>query len=177
MRPSAGPRRYSRLCVAAAALTPELALDYLAELSTAVRAAVLLAPDGSIAAVRPDEESLGEVLRAAAGELLATGEQAGSAADGGPLNRVAELEVTVLAGSVFVVRRGGWTAGVVAAREALSSLMRYDLAMILDALAPGDEDGARATSSAATMSPARPVEHASAATAERSGRTGGTDPT
>lgn len=159
--------------MASAALTPELALDYLAELSTDVRAAVLLAPDGSIAAVRPDEESLGAPLRAAVGDLLATVEQARSEASEGEGNRVAELEVTAPAGSVFVVRRGGWTVAVVAEREALSSLMRYDLAMVLDELGWGAEDGEEASSRPGTTHRARPAEDTSTRIGTPGGPTGG----
>ena len=110
--------------MASPALTPSLALRYLGELSTDVRAAVLVDPDGALAASEPDDGALGEPLRELVDELL---ESADRAVTGG----VGEVEVATPAGTVFVVRRGGYTLAVAASRFALSSLMRYDLHRIL----------------------------------------------
>jgi len=117
--------------VASAALTPELALRYLAEFSTDVRAAMLLGADGSVAASDPDDPEAREALRDGLAMLI-------EAADLRPgTDPVAEIEVMMPAGSLFVVRRGGWVLAAVAGRYALSSLMRYDLNRVLGDLAEG----------------------------------------
>jgi predicted regulator of Ras-like GTPase activity (Roadblock/LC7/MglB family) len=110
--------------VAGAALTPELALGLLSELSTDVRVATVLAPDGSTAATDPHDRELGEALRAEVVAMLSAADRAGD-------ETVGELEVTVPEGAVFVSRLGGWTLAVVTGRWVLSSLMRYDLRRVL----------------------------------------------
>jgi hypothetical protein len=108
-------------------LTPELALRYLDELSTDIRAAVLVDSGGALAAA--SEDAPGERLRELTLELL---EQADAAAPfDGP---VAQLEATTATGSVFAVRADGWTIGVVTGRYALPSLMFYDLRSVLSDL-------------------------------------------
>ena len=107
------------------ARTPDLALTYLGELSTDIRAAVLLDDRGRLAAARPEApaaraEAMGELAR----ELLARADEAA----GEP---VAEVEATTADGAVFGVRGDGWALAVVAERPALSSLMRYDLRHVL----------------------------------------------
>ena len=116
--------------MASPALTPELALRRLGELSDALRAAVLLDGDGSVAAVEPDEDDLGERLRELTLALLETAGRAG----GEP---PVEVEVAASAGTVYVVRTDRSTAAAVAGRLSLSSLVRYDLRRLL-----ADLDGA-----------------------------------
>jgi hypothetical protein len=106
--------------VGSPAPTPTLALERLGELSTDLRAAVILDATRSLAAYDPDDAELGEHLRELTVEML----ERAQGADG---EGAAELEVSTPAGSVFVVAAGGWSAAVVAARFTLSSLMRYDL--------------------------------------------------
>jgi predicted regulator of Ras-like GTPase activity (Roadblock/LC7/MglB family) len=115
-------------------LTPELALRYLDELSTDIRAAVLLDSAGSVAAAHaaqgdPPAERLGEM----AGHLF---EHAGRAADAAHAfeGEVAQVEITTQDGAVFAVRAEGWTIAVVAGRFALPSLMFYDLRAVLSDL-------------------------------------------
>ena len=55
--------------MAGPALTPELALDYLAELSTDIRAGVLLDGDGSLAASWDGDDARGERVRELLDEL------------------------------------------------------------------------------------------------------------
>ena len=111
------------------ALTPDLALAYLGELSTDIRAAVLLDDRGRLAAARPDADApQAEALAELALELVARADEA----EGEP---VAEVEATTAEGAVFCVRGRAWTLAVVAERMALSSLMRYDLRHVLDDLA------------------------------------------
>jgi predicted regulator of Ras-like GTPase activity (Roadblock/LC7/MglB family) len=112
--------------VAAPALTPPLALRYLGELSTDIRAGVLLSADGSVASASPagaDGERLGELAR----ELF----ERADAADGEP---VAQVEVSTGDGAVYATRDGDWTIAVVTGRFALPSLMFYDLRTVLSAL-------------------------------------------
>ena len=101
------------------ALTPDLALDYLGELSTDIRAAVIVDSRGDIAAVTGDDRERGEKMRTLALELLDAG---ASAADGSD-----QVEVVTGEGSVFAVRGDAWTVAVVAGRQPLASLMFYDL--------------------------------------------------
>ncbi|HEX6460734.1 MAG TPA: hypothetical protein VF032_17585 [Thermoleophilaceae bacterium] len=115
-------------------LTPELALRYLDELSTDIRAAVLLDSAGRVAAAHSPE---GDVPAAPLGQLAARlFERADEAADGlhGFEGQVAQIEATTADGAVFGVRAEGWTIAVVAGRLALPSLMFYDLRAVLSDL-------------------------------------------
>jgi hypothetical protein len=97
-------------------LTPQLALDYLRELSADIRAGVVLDPKGALLA---GSESLAEPARdlfTAAGEA-------------------AELHVTTADGDVFAARDDKHAIAVVCGRFALPSLIRYDLRLVLGDLA------------------------------------------
>lgn len=100
-------------------LTPELALDYIGELSTDIRAAVVLDRDGRLAAGTPD---VGERLREPVVELMKAAAPA------------RQVEVKVAGGAVFAVHGEDWTVAAVTRRSALSSLMFYDLRSALAAL-------------------------------------------
>ena len=117
-------------------LTPELALAYLGELSTDIRAAAVLGSDGSVAAQTGFDEGDPDAVRALVGDLF---DHAALAAGEGP--GTDQLEVSLPEGVVFAVRDGGWTLAVVAGRFALSSLMFFDLRMVLRDL---DGDGGTA---------------------------------
>jgi predicted regulator of Ras-like GTPase activity (Roadblock/LC7/MglB family) len=106
-----------------AALTPELALQYLGELSTDIKASVVVAADGRTAAAsRPGEA--GDELRRLTLELL---ERADAADDG----EVSHVEVSTGDGAVYALRNPSWTVAVVTGRFALPSLMFYDLRTVL----------------------------------------------
>lgn len=111
------------------ALTPDLALAYLGELSTDIRAAALLDDDGRLAAHTGVDAAESERFRELVGDLF---DQAAQAAPGDAPD---QLEVALPEGSVFAVRERGYTAAVVTGRYALSSLMFYDLRMVLADLA------------------------------------------
>jgi hypothetical protein len=114
--------------VSAPALTPELALQYLGELSTDIKASVVVSADGRTAASsRPGEP--GDQLRDLTQQLWANAD----AADDGV---VTQVEVSTGTGAVYSVRDERWTIGVVTGRFALSSLMFYDLRSVL-----GDLEG------------------------------------
>ena len=112
------------------ALTPELALRQLGELSGDVRAAVLLDASGELAASEPEDGGVADDLRELLLELLETAD----AADG---EAVTEIEVAGPAGAVFVARARNFTLAVVTNRFVLSSLIRYDLRRVLADLDPG----------------------------------------
>jgi hypothetical protein len=115
-------------------LTPELALRYLDELSTDIRAAVLLDDTGQVAAASaPSDDRPAAKLGELAGRLFEHADKASESAHAfqGP---VTQLEVTVADGAVFAVRAEGWTIAVVAGRFALPSLMFYDLNAVLSDL-------------------------------------------
>ena len=109
------------------ALTPELALDYLGELSTDITAAVVVNSQGDVAAVTGDDEERGEKMRTLALELLDAAAESG-------VEGVDQVEVVTAAGSVFAVRGDSWTVAVVAGRQPLASLMFYDLRNVVKEL-------------------------------------------
>lgn len=115
-------------------LTPELALRYLDELSTDIRAAVLLDSQDRLAAAHPPDADLPhDKLAEQARLLFERAEEAASTlhAFQGP---VTQVEATTADGAVFAVRAEGWTIAVVAGRFALPSLMFYDLRAVLSDL-------------------------------------------
>lgn len=112
--------------VAAPALTPDLALQYLGEMSTDIKASVLVSGDGRAAATSQPGEA-GDKLRDLTRELF----ERAAAADDQP---VSQVEVATGTGSVFAVRDERWTVAVVTGRFALSSLMFYDLRAVLSDL-------------------------------------------
>ena len=115
-------------------LTPELALRYLDELSTDIRAAVLLDSGGRVAAAHAAQgEPPAERLSKLAGELFQHADRAAEAAPAFE-GEVAQAEITTNDGAVFAVRAEGWTIVVVAGRFALPSLMFYDLRAVLSDL-------------------------------------------
>lgn len=112
--------------VAAPALTPDLVLPYLTELSTDIRAGVLLGTDGSLASEAQPVEH-GERLRELTLDLFARADTA----DDQP---VGQVEVSTGDATVYAVREDGWTIAVVTGRFALPSLMFFDLRTALGAL-------------------------------------------
>jgi len=111
-----------------ASLTPELALEYLGELSADIKASVVMSADGRTAAAnRPGEA--GDRLRELTQELF----EHADAADPQP---VTQVEVSTGDGAIYAVRDERWTVGVVTGRFALASLMFYDLRRVL-----GDLEG------------------------------------
>lgn len=106
------------------ALTPELAVDYLRELSADIRAAAVLTPAGELLAGPPE-------LAGPARDLL------GAAPD------AAELQVVTGDGTVYASRSDQHAIVVACGRFALPALIRYDLKVVLGELAPGDGGDAR----------------------------------
>lgn len=114
------------------ALTPALALDYLDELSTDIRGAVLLDSERRVVAGWHGDDERAERLREPVLELLERADAA--AGDAAP---AAQVEVTTQRGAVFCVRDGPWTLAVVTGRFALPSLVFYDLRHVLGDLGEG----------------------------------------
>jgi hypothetical protein len=115
--------------VAEPPLTPELALDYLNELSTDIRAAAILDSSDGLAAHSGDSPERGERMRTLVLDLFET---ARGAVKG--LDDVPGMEVSTPNGVVFAVRQNDWTIAVVSGRYALSSLMLYDLRRVAEDL-------------------------------------------
>jgi hypothetical protein len=115
-------------------LTPERAADSLCELSSDVRAAVLLDAAGSLAGARgdggEDARALGELAR----QLFEEVDRATRDWDTEPPEQV---EVQLAGGAVFASRTPRWTLAAVAKRGALSSLVLYDLRAVLGELEGG----------------------------------------
>ena len=119
--------------MAEAALSPELALRYLDELSTDIRASVILGGRGAVAASSFEDEERTRRFRALVLELFRR-------ADAAVEDSVSQVEVTTSGGAVFAMRAGGgrrgrrFTLAVVTGRFALPSLMFYDLRRVLSDL-------------------------------------------
>jgi hypothetical protein len=114
-------------------LDPQVAVDYLDELSTDIREAVVLSAAG-------EHLAGSSVLAKPARELLAAADAAAadaSFADGRP----AQLEVATPAGTVYGARSDEHAVFVVAGRQALSSVMLYDLGAVLADMAAAPPDG------------------------------------
>jgi hypothetical protein len=108
-------------------LTPDEVPARLVEMSPDVRAAVLLDAAGAPVAQTEGDTRLAEL---AAGLFPA----ADKGAPGGPPQ---QLEVQVAGGAVYASRTPRWTLVAVARRQALSSLMLFDLDSMLDWLEGG----------------------------------------
>ena len=122
----------------APALTPELALAYLGELSTDIRAAAVLDDSGALAAQSGFDEGDSGQVRALVGDVF---DRAAEVAGDGPAP--AQIEVALPDGSVYAIREHGWTLAVVTGRFALSSLMFFDLRMVIRDLAGLPEGATR----------------------------------
>ena len=103
-----------------AALTPELAVDYLRELSADIRAVAVLTAGGEPLAGAPE-------LAEAARTLLAAAPHA------------AEIEVSTGGGAVHAARSAEHAVVAVCGRFALPALIRYDLKVVLGELAGATE--------------------------------------
>ncbi len=115
-------------------LTPERAADSLCELSTDVRAAVLLDAAGSLVGAGGDGSEHARALSELARQLFEEVDRATRDWDAEPPEQV---EVQVPGGVVFASRTPRWTLAAVAKRGALSSLLLYDLRAVLGELEGG----------------------------------------
>ena len=111
-------------------LTPDLAVARLSDVSADIRAGVILDGNGSQAAQTGFDADAGDDVRDLIGELFAAAAEA-AGADPAP----DQFEVALPGGAVYAVRDDAWTVAVVASRFTLSSLVFYDLRMVLSDLA------------------------------------------
>lgn len=114
--------------------SPEATAERLVELSTDVRAAVLLDAAGVPAAIHgvpaADSTELAELARG----LFEAVDRANRAMPGGPPE---QIEVQVDGGTVYASRTPRWMLAAVARRTALSSLTLMDLRAVLAELEDG----------------------------------------
>jgi hypothetical protein len=101
-------------------LTPELAADYLRELSADIRGAVVLSVSGEPLAGAP--------------ELIEPARRLLEAAPG-----AAEIEVTTAGGAIHAARSAEHAVVAVCGRYALPALIRYDLKVVLGELSARTE--------------------------------------
>ena len=109
--------------VSAPALTPELALEYLGQLSTDIKGSVVISADGRTAA-SSKPGAPGDRMRELTQQLF-------ERADAVDEQVVTQVEVSTGDGAVYAVRDERWVIGVICGRFALSSLMFYDLRSVL----------------------------------------------
>ncbi len=114
---------------------PAQALADLTEISSQIQAAVLLGPDGDIAASTLTDESRAQAFARAARELVSAAEQVRSPG-GEPLT---QLEVATGQGSVFVVRDAGRTIAATTSAEPTVGLVFYDLKSCLRSAAADEQ--------------------------------------
>jgi hypothetical protein len=134
-------------------LTPERAAERLSELSTDVRAAVLLDAAGSLASATGEDRARARTLGELARRLFEEVDRATRDWDTEPPEQV---EVQTPGGAVFASRTPRWTIAAVAKRGALSSLMLYDLRALLGELEGGPP--IRRSTSAAERAPGPDTE-------------------
>lgn len=141
-----------------AALTPAATAERLCELSTEVRAAVLLDAAGVSASVHGVPKAASGELAEMARGLFEAVDRAHRDLSGGPPEQV---EVQVDGGTVYASRTSRWTLAAVARRTALSSLTLMDLRAVLGELESGRP--IRRSAAAGDRSAAEPASEEAAA--------------
>ena len=114
----------------ATAPTPTSVAERACELSRDARAAVVLDATGDLAGSSESDEERTRELGELASVLV-------EAVDAAAPEKPDQMEAQVEGGAVYLVRRPGWTLVAVARRQALSSLMFYDLRAVLSELEEG----------------------------------------
>jgi hypothetical protein len=119
------------------AMSHELALRYLLELSTDIRLALLLDPDGGLVASAPErpDEAVARVARELAMEVRRL--------DGSENDTPVEVDVTVEAGAVFLVQERGKILLCLTGRYALPGLILHDMRVTLNDLRRGGVEEVR----------------------------------
>jgi hypothetical protein len=116
--------------MAAETLSPDETSGRLCALNADARTAVLLDAAGALAGSTEPDTGHAEELAALARGLF-------EAVDSAPGEPAEQLEAQVPGGAVFASRTPRWTLAVVARRQALPSLMLYDLRSVLGELEGG----------------------------------------
>jgi hypothetical protein len=119
------------------AMTHELALRYLLELSTDIRAVFLIDERGELIGAAPDQPAeriarIGSELAQEARALTAGGDQ-----------KAVEVDVTLDGGAVFCICEGGPAMLCVTGPFALPGLILHDMRIALGDLDRGVSEGAR----------------------------------
>jgi hypothetical protein len=115
-------------CFLVTAITQELALRYLLELSADIRAAFLVGEDGALLATAPDPPS--ERIASLGTDLVRQARAIAVAQEGAAV----ELDVSVDGGSAFVVWEDGPAMVCVTGPFALPGLIIHDMRVALDDL-------------------------------------------
>jgi hypothetical protein len=115
------------------AVTHELALRYLLELSTDIRVALLIDRDGNLLASAPERPSDQAMRRAEKLVREATAIASGA-------ETPVEVDVTVDGGTVFVVREDEPALVCVAGPFALPGLILHDMRVVLGDLKRGNSE-------------------------------------
>ena len=118
----------------AGTLTPERTAERFCELSSDVRAAVLLDAAGAPAGSHGVEPAEARALQELAVELVEAVDRAARDLPGPPPQ---QLEAQVVGGAVFMSRTPRWTLAAVTRRNALSSLVLTDMRAVLHELEGG----------------------------------------
>jgi hypothetical protein len=113
-----------------AVVSQELALRYLLELSTDIRVALLLSPEGDLLAAAP-ERPRDSALRSAVELVRSVANAAGNNAP------TLEADLRLERGSVFLVRERDRTLVCVTGPFALPGLILHDMRAVLDDLERG----------------------------------------
>ena len=129
-------------------MDPKQALADLTEISSQIKAAVLVDRDGSVLASTFSDDEGGRRMAEAAQELLAAAEQTGGSAQ--PLS---QLQAATLEESVFVVRDGEGIAAATTGAEPTVGLVFYDLKSCLRSVAAESEEEAKPKPRARRKSP------------------------
>ncbi|MCS7007387.1 MAG: hypothetical protein RMM28_08915 [Thermoleophilia bacterium] len=108
------------------------ALEELLQLSSQVRAAVLLAPGGELVAAAPEGTDRAEALARAARELTEAARELHEGVD------VTRIEVELDEGALFVVREEGRAAAATTGPRPTAGLVVYDLRTCLDRIGEGE---------------------------------------
>lgn len=115
------------------------ALGELMELSSQIRAAVVLDAEGTVVAASSGDSARAAALGAAVRDLVAAAADLGS--DGRDVTRV---EVELDEGAIFVVREGAITVAATTGPSPTSGLVVYDLRTCLQAITPAEPKKRRA---------------------------------
>jgi predicted regulator of Ras-like GTPase activity (Roadblock/LC7/MglB family) len=120
------------------AVDPQQALADLTEISSQVRAAVLLDAEGALVAATVADDARARQLAEACRELLAAADDA----RGGAGRTLTQLEAATREGSVFVVREGESVIAATTGPSPTVGLVFYDLKTCLRAVATAGDGAA-----------------------------------
>jgi predicted regulator of Ras-like GTPase activity (Roadblock/LC7/MglB family) len=136
-------------------MDPKQALADLTEISSQIRAAVIVDNDGSVIASTLGDVEGGRRMADAAQELLAAAEQTG-----GSEQPLGQLQAATLEESVFVVRDGERIVAATTGPEPTVGLVFYDLKSALRSVAAESEQEAKPKPRAGRKAPTKEEQSA-----------------